>query len=259
MTVPSAIPASGEEERLLASILDKAKRSARTGQAAATRFLTERERILAEALLKREGYSADSYGGCPSAERRLLYFRADWQEEAPAEGSEESPVSVLRARYRPQAALSHRDFLGALMGLGITRDTVGDIWVKEGVCDFAVLRELVPFLLEELKSAGREALTLTEIPLAEPGEIAYKEIRDTVSSLRLDAVVGAAFSLSREKATQLIQSGRVAVDGLECLKSDRKLTEGCRLTVHGLGKAELTTVGGLSKKGRTVITCRRFL
>ena len=85
-----------------------------------------------------------------------------------------------------------------------------------------------------------------------------KTVRDTVASLRLDAVLGSGFSLSRGRASELIAAGRVSLNGCECLKPDRLLTQGDILSVRGQGRLILREVGGLSKKGRFYITVERF-
>ena len=173
----------------------------------------------------------------------------------------EGPVAAVRAVYYEKDALTHRDFLGSLMGAGIKRETVGDIYVSAGQCDFLVTRPVLPYLLENLTSAGHTRLRLTEIPLAEVQRPAAekREIRDTVPSLRLDCLVGAAFSMTRGPAGQLIAAGRVAVNDLVCLKGDRQLKEGDRIAVRGFGKAELAQVGGTTRKGRLSVTLARWV
>ena len=90
-------------------------------------------------------------------------------------------------------------------------------------------------------------------------DLQVKTVRDTVSSLRLDAVASSAFSMSRGRAAELIAAGRVNLDHVPCLKGDRPVAEGAVLTVRGLGKARLVQVGPLTKKGRTAITIERYL
>jgi RNA-binding protein YlmH len=166
---------------------------------------------------------------------------------------------VLRAAFRSEESLSHRDFLGALMGLGIERDLVGDIIPREGSCDMVLLKEIVPYVLQNLTSAGRASLSLTEVPEAEAKEAEFRVLRDTVASLRLDAIVGCGFGLAREKAAAAIRAGKVAVNGMECLKPDKPVEAGTRISLRGLGKMELSEVGGLSRKGRTQIVIKRFI
>ena len=109
--------------------------------------------------------------------------------------------------------------------------------------------------------AGRTALRLTAIgadALRVP-EQKVKEIRDTVATLRLDAVTAAGFSMSRGKAAELIAAGRVQKNYREVTKGDASVAQGDVISARGLGKFEVAEVGGLSKKGRTGILLRRYL
>ena len=263
MGVPETIRhlAAGEEEALLLrQIAEKAGRCARQNVPQWTRFLTEREQGLAEALMPLLGDPARLYCGGESGGRRVLYFLADWQD--PAVPEEELPVGYVRCRYAVgYGDVTHRDLLGALMGLGISRDSVGDLYLSEGSADAAVLRELVPFVCAELRSAGRARLSVEEIRREEVRrpEEKVKLRRDTVASLRLDSVVSSAFGMAREKAADLIRAGRVQLDGLECLKPDRPVEAGAVLTARGFGKAVLREVGALSRKGRVCIVLARYL
>ena len=86
-----------------------------------------------------------------------------------------------------------------------------------------------------------------------------KVIRDTVSSLRLDAVAASGFSLSRGRAAELISSGKFQLNHRECTKPDRPVAEGDVLSCRGLGKCAVKTVGGPSKKGRIMIELERYV
>ena len=131
----------------------------------------------------------------------------------------------------------------------------------DGVCDVLVFRELVPYLLQNLTGAGRARLRVEEIPLegVEPPEKQVKVVRDTVNSLRLDAVMSSGFSLARSKVAGLISTGRVELNHRPCIKADRTVGEGDVMTCRGLGKCILKEVSGLSKKGRIMIVLERYL
>ena len=146
-------------------------------------------------------------------------------------------------------------------GLGVTRERVGDILVSPHSADIIAAPSLRDFFLREWTQAGRVKLTVTEISreaLYVP-QAQVRVIRDTVSSLRLDAVAATAFSMSRGRAAELIAAGRVNLDHVPCLKGDKPVGEGAVITARGLGKARLVQVGGLSKKGRTGITVERYI
>ena len=251
---------SPEDDALLARVLDKVDLWQRDGRMQYTRFFSERDKLCCVPLLKEARVEeAFFWGGYPDAERTVLVFPADWQDPESMIHGEESPVAVLRAVWKSGEALSHRDFLGALMGLGIERELVGDILPGEGQCDILLTKEILPYVLQNLTSAGSAALQLSTVNEPEVGEARYRLIKDTVASLRLDAVVGSGFSLSRDKASAAIKSGKVSLNGMECLKPDRAVEPGARISLRGLGKIELTETGGLSRKGRTAIVIKRFL
>ena len=146
------------------------------------------------------------------------------------------------------------------MGIGIKRETIGDIFVAEGSCDFFVTREILPYILDNFFSAGRTKLHVEEIPQSavQLPEINIKQISTTVSSLRLDSIAGSGFGLARGKTVELIASGRVSVNDLPCIKPDRLLQEGDKISARGFGKLLLSHVGGKTKKDRISIIIERY-
>ena len=250
---------NGDERVLLAHILDKCEQSRNRNIPSATDFLSPADQRSAQDLL----HAAAIHDGCAfcggfaRAERRMLLFLPDWQEEA----DESEYMTALRCTYRKEDTLTHRDFLGSLMAQGVTREKLGDILVSEGSCDLIVSRDIAPYLLQNVTSAGRVKLSVSEIELSDLSvpELKVKEIRDTVSTLRLDAVAASGFSMSRGKAQELISSGRVQLNYRETLKSDAPVAQGDVISARGLGKFEVAEVGGLSKKGRTALLLRRYL
>lgn len=247
-----------EDRLLLARVWDKYEQAERKNIPSSTIFLSPREQQLAQAMLNaagvRSGYVFD--GGFESAERKILIFLPDWME-----GAAGDELVFLRAAFHGDESLTHRDILGSLMGLGITRERVGDILVSPHSADIVASPSLRDFFLREWSQAGRVRLSVAEIErggLCVP-QAQVKVIRDTVSSLRLDAVAAAAFSMSRGRAAELIAAGRVSLNHMPCLKGDKPVEEGAVITARGLGKAKLAQVGGLSKKGRIGITVERFV
>ena len=250
--------AANEEERLLLGrVLDKYEQCRRRSVPSHTAFLSPQEQAAALRLLHLLGEESFAlWGGFDGAERQQLHFLPEWQTEP-----ERSAVRCLRCSFYASGALTHRDFLGSLMGLGLTRGSVGDILIRSNAADVFVCDTVAPHLLREWQSAGRTALRVAEIPPeeAEPPAQTTKELRDTVSSLRLDSVLSVGFSLPRGKASEAVERGRVQVNWTDCLKPDKQVAEGDVLTVRGLGKCRLAAVGGVTKKGRIFITVERYL
>ena len=247
-----------EDRLLLARVLDKYEQTERRSIPASTGFLSPREQVMAVSLLNaagvREGYILD--GGYEGAERKVLSFLPDWAEE------DGEALAFLRARFRgADSALTHRDILGSLMGQGVTRERIGDILISDHSADVVVAPSLAEFLLQNWDSAGRVGLEVSRIGREEltAPRVQVKEVRDTVSSLRLDAVVASAFSLSRGKAAELIAAGKVALDHVPCEKGDKPVAEGAVISVRGLGKARLTECGRVTKKGRIALTIERYV
>lgn len=253
------IAQSPEDRVLLAKLLEKMQAGMNRDCFASTGFLSPREQEMARYLFgKQDGLC--TFGGYPHAERRMLCYLPEYLEPEYLM-SEDSPVVCLRATYYEADSLTHRDFLGALMGAGIAREAVGDICVDTGSCDFFVTAQLAPYLLESFCSAGRTRFRLDRIPLPE-AHIPIpetKQIKDTVASLRLDSVLSSGFRISRTQAASHIQAGRAAINGLPCEKPDRPVASGDKLSVRGLGKLLLREVNGTTKKGRIAIVIDRYL
>ena len=176
-------------------------------------------------------------------------------------GAEEDAVRVVRASFYEEDSLTHRDILGSLMALGVTRETLGDILVSPRWADVLATGPAAELLLSEWTAAGRVRLHTASLPLEDliPPEEKVKHIRDTVSSLRLDSVLASGFSLSRGKAAEAVTSGKVQVNWTDCQKPDRPVSQGDTLTLRGLGKCVLEEVGNQTKKGRVFITLKRYL
>lgn len=257
-TIISKIAQEPDDRLLLARIWDKYQQTQRKSIPSATVFLSPREQQLAQALLHAAGvpggYVFD--GGHEAAERKILLFLPDWLEE-PA-GDE---LVFLRAAFHGEESLTHRDILGSLMGLGVTRERVGDILISPHSADIVASPTLRDFFLREWEQAGRVKLTVTEVGRGElcVPQAQIKVIRDTVSSPRLDAVVSSAFSMSRGRASELIAAGRVNLDHLPCLKGDKPVEEGAVITARGFGKAKIVSIGGVTKKGRIGVVIERYL
>ncbi len=248
-----------EDRVLLAKLWDKINAGIRRDIPANTCFLSPRELELSRYLFGDEP-GLVSFGGYGESERKMLCYLPEYLDEDSLY-DDDSPVVCLRATYFEGDDLSHRDFLGSLMGAGIARETLGDICVGKGCCDFFVTEEIAPYIQQNFISAGRTKLHIDRIPLraAQIPEPEVKEIRDTLASLRLDSVVSSGFRVGRSLAAQYITAGKAAIDGLPCEKPDKAVVEGMKISVRGLGKIKLHSVGGPTKKGRISVVIHRYI
>ena len=248
-----------EDRLLLAKLWDKITAGMRKNIPANTCFLSPRELEMARYLFG-DVPGLYAFGGYADAERKMLIYLPEYLEEDALYDSD-SPCVCLRAGFYQADSPSHRDFLGALMGAGIGRETVGDICVGKSQCDFFVTAEMAPHLLQSFTSAGRAKLHLSQIPLtqAQIPEPEVREIKDTLASLRLDSVISSGFRIGRSLASQYISAGKASIDGLPCEKPDKPVAQGSRVSVRGLGKIRLVQINGKTKKDRISVVIHRYV
>ena len=248
-----------EDRLLLAKLWDKIAAGMRKNIPANTCFLSPRELEMARYLFG-DVPGLYAFGGYADAERKMLIYLPEYLE-ADALYDPDSPCVCLRASFYQADSPSHRDFLGALMGAGIGRETVGDICMGKSQCDFFVTAEMAPHLLQSFTSAGRTKLHLSQIPLtqAQIPEPEVREIKDTLASLRLDSVISSGFRIGRSLASQYISAGKASIDGLPCEKPDKPVAEGSRVSVRGLGKIRLVQINGKTKKDRISVVIHRYV
>lgn len=257
-----------EDRMLIAGIDDKCSQCAQQYRSTYTNFLDMRQRSLA---VKHLSSSGDPYGeiqlaegvrciftgGYEDAERTIALFLPDY-----ADVDEELAEILSVIRVKSPAAgrkLTHRDYLGSLLSLGIKREMTGDILVRDDGADIIVLSEIRDFLMMNYDKAGRMSLSLEAAPVSEliVPERKVETVKDTVASLRLDNVASAAFRLSRAKAAEAVRQGLVFLNGVQCEKIDQQVEEGDKLVLRGKGRAFLKSVGGRTRKDRVYIEIER--
>lgn len=252
-----ALARTAEEKLLLAGLLDKLETCRERCYLTHTRFLDLRERTLCAQAIEQAGARGSSvlWGGYADAERVTAIFLPDYLTAEDAAAPDHSPLALLRAYKQPSDTLSHRDYLGALMGLGIDRSVVGDILVHEAGADLFVLADMADYIEMHFARAGRKRLSLSRVPLDDfvppvPNEV---EREGSVASLRLDAVAALIFGVSRAKMQEMIGKGVVFLNQMQCFKPEAALAPGDRITVRGMGRARLVDLGGVSRKGRQFV------
>ena len=215
-------------------------------------FMSERRQALAAEYLKTVYFNNYSFfGGYENSERKVLGLFFD--------ETTEFPVSAIEFKFRSCDKLSHRDFLGALMSLGIERETVGDILVEDGRCVVFVKSELKEYIISQLFKIGNVGVKITDANLnALPKGRGFDETFYTVSSLRLDNIISAVTGLSREKTKTLILSGDVSYNFIPNQNVSLTVKESDSFTIRGKGKYILNGIFGETKKGRIRISVIHF-
>ena len=200
----------------------------------------------------------ETFGGYEMAERQMVAFLPDalYYEY-------HYPMQILKIRpANPRFAeeLSHRDYLGSLMNLGVERCKMGDILLLEDCAEVFVCQNMAGYLCQELT---RIRHTVVQTELVTPEEISYEprfeEIKGTVSSIRLDSVLALAYPLSRSKMTSYIEAGRVFVNGKLITSNGYHLKEGDILSVRGLGRIRYEGMLSETKKKRCLISLRKYI
>lgn len=195
------------------------------------------------------------WGGYEDAERKVLFFLPDYLEEVPTD-----EIAVVKADFAKGVKLAHKDFLGSALGLGIKRENTGDILICEDFAQIFILPKLSDFFLTNYTNAGRQSLSCSIISTDEVvlpvQETQLKTV--TLASMRGDCIISALFSISRSKATELIEKGRVFVNDMPFLKPDRPLNSGDKVKVTTSGRAIIEEIGGTSRKGRTFVTFKIY-
>lgn len=196
-------------------------------------------------------------GGYDDAERQVLGFVYD------KDYIYNNPISAIKITVKTGIgkALGHRDFLGAILGLGIDRSKIGDIIIKPFGAYVIADEEISEFLRWNFTQIGRysnieiEKIELDELEIDKPE---VKEIQGTVSALRADAVFAVAFGVSRTTASKLLQNDKGRCNGIP-ISSSSILKEGDAGTLRGYGKIRLKSVNGTTKKDRIHITIEKYI
>ena len=217
-------------------------------------FLTETESARAQQILSAAGSKFRFFGGYDSATRVMLGVLPQWCEHA------QFPISAITFSFRQCDALSHRDFLGAVMSLGITRESVGDILVESGRAVMFVAEEMEGYISSQIDKVGRVGVDIKSgftPPLPEHSRLA--EFSQTIASCRLDCVVAAVCSVSRARAAEMIAAAGVSVNSMCCQKATREVGSGDTVTVKGKGKFKIDSANDLSKKGRIILKYSKYV
>lgn len=231
---------------------------------AVSKFLDSASLSAAAALARSTAGRFIFWGGFEGAERVVMlsvpdYIESDDPNEIFTVYADGCPLSAVRVEKDRFSDIGHRDYLGAVMGLGLTRESVGDICVQPDGCDIIALPNAAKYIVQNLTGAGRATLKAKLIPLGEvrAPQVNIKETSITVASPRLDAVAGEIFSLSRSAAAQAIASGAVTVNDEQVLKADRRLSPKDKIVLRGKGRAILGEEFTQTKKGRVRIGVKK--
>ena len=240
-----------ENSELLKRARDLAERCERSGTVCVSGFLSPAEQ---HELQTRLGYIPCGlvfHGGGENCERAAAFFLPDYMTEEMLDVSEYLCAMKLKAYFGQPG---HRDYMGALLGMGIGREWLGDIQVEGDTAYVFCMKSVLRHLLS-IEKAGRYTVKASQVPLEEvpARKVETESLSFSVMSPRLDAVAAGLFHLSRTEAAKQIAAGNVSLNYGQCLKADCIVKEGDILSLKGKGKGSISGMGGTSRKGRLFV------
>ena len=243
---------SDSDEYWRSRVRDAVTLASKRGQPCYVGFLDEHQRAVMEPMLRGRVHAFS--GGYPDARRTVLAV-------CPADGDPADcrfPIVPLGISYRSEAALTHRDFLGAMLACGVKREAIGDILCGSGLTVAFVSEELASFLRQQLTRVGGESVRVSPYDGPLPDAAPMIDRHDTVASARLDCVVASLTKGSRSNAAERIAAGLVSINHMPCTSPSREVREGDVLSIRGVGRFRVDELHALTKKGRLVLMAKQY-
>ena len=258
-----------DKELLLSRVLDKANECEKNLMITNTGFLSIDERSYIQAFKRStlNYVNMHFYGGYEDAERTIAVFVPSYYYEIDdnicahfCNFSDDNPIAAVRRKKDRFSVLSHRDYLGSLMGLGIKREMIGDIIIGTDGAYVFCIKSIAGYICDNLNKIGRgtiicDIVDISDVKISD----GRTEIKfHSVASLRLDNILAAGFNVGRSDCTEAIKKGLVFVNSESCIKPDINIKEGDKIVFRGKGKIVLDNIIGENKKGRIHINIKHF-
>lgn len=203
------------------------------------------------------GFNTVIFGGFDDAEKKMIGVFPDWQEP----DISEFPIKCLKIESGYTKKLSHRDYLGTIMSLGITVSKIGDIVVSGNSAYVFVHDDIAEYVLKNVHKIGNQGVSVSVIDDMSSVKIErqYLTIDTVCASERLDALVGAAANISRSESAKLIEGGKVKLNHREISKTSVSVNEGDLLSVRGFGRFLVYKFGNETRKKRLHVTLKKYV
>lgn len=199
------------------------------------------------------------FGGCAGCERVIARF-GDIDEFG---YEEDFPIITLKIQPKLKKfadELTHRDFLGALMNLGIERKYIGDIVVKDNCAYIFIMEKFKDYIIDNLTKVKHTVIIVETVKNLPEGQLFLTEsISIPVSSLRLDCLIAGVYNLSRNQVTELFSLKKVFVNGRNIENISHIPNENDIISLRGFGRFIFSSTGGTSKKGRIYVNLEKYV
>lgn len=240
-------------------LIDKANTCLKNYEAKSTEFMNPFEIKNAMDIINSESdlkYHSD--GGYEGAERSVLSIFPFYMEYEDIE----APIKFIQIdgnfKFRN---VSHKDYLGSILGLGIKREKIGDILIHDDFCQVVVSSDICDYIVMNLTKVATNTVKIKEINREDlkTSEKKYKDISFTVSSDRLDCVISGIYNISRQESLKYINAERVHLNYEKITSASKTVSSGDLISVRGKGRSEVVEIGGETRKGRTRVKARIIL
>lgn len=226
-----------------------------------TKFLTPTEQMEVHSHIAQNKYNQQvdiiDDGGYSGAERvRIIFINKKWGEY-----TRDEFLAALAIKHRKEDKIGHRDILGALMNIGIERNTIGDIETKDKKPTLVCLPEIGQFIMENLTKIGNVGVEIQSIEIVDLGKrIEELEMKHIItSSMRIDCLVAEVFNLSRNEVSNLIQQGKISHNHKSVTKQDSIVEEEDIIALRGKGKVKIVALDGKTKKDRIKLIIGKYV
>ena len=197
-------------------------------------------------------FLVEAKGAFEECDRKILAFNNIY--------STPFPYRIIKITNKSKFSnLSHKDYLGAIMALGIEREKLGDLRVIDNCAIVPIYEEVADYILYELNSVGRAPVSVEEIQEENLPKSNFLEGTIIVPSLRLDNIVAKLANISRGKAVEIIDSGKVLIDYSKSIDKSKEIKDGQRVTISGVGKFIIGEIVGNTKSGRYKVKMNKFI
>lgn len=245
-----------EDKNLISNIFSKMQIAEKTNKVIFTNdFLSPI--IWNQISLLCENYSIKSFtnGIFKDSDRRMLAFSSQG-------GPSIYPINLLKISNKSKFSnLHHKDYLGAIMALGIKREKLGDLIIQDEICYVPVCSDISSYIINNLTDIGNSHCDVSEYPYTAQDlpERQFEEKIVISTSLRLDGMVAAICNVSRNNSVGLISTGKILVNYFQCLKKDKIIKCNDTLTIRGYGKFVVKEIIGSTQKDRLKVEIVQYI
>lgn len=243
-----------ENKNSLSEVYDKLFLASKTGKEIFTKyFYSPNMWKYLQKVVSQFGVSCSTYGVFSESERRIIGFNVY--------STYNFPIIMIKISYNSKfTILKHKDFLGAITSLGIKREKIGDLILKDNECYVPIYEDLYEYIKINLSHIAKVPCKVQKLDnTQEIPEFNFEEKIIIINSNRLDAIVSDLCNISRNKALSLINSGKVLLDYEQVIRKDKKVEENSTIIIRGFGKFKMGQEMGCTAKGRIKVSFKKFI